>query len=360
MNKDKNIVERQSNIELLRVIAILMVIIYHLGYHTLRVQLGGGFSSVGANVNSFQFKLLILETTQTFGQIGNDIFILITGFFIAGRERINISKAAKKLLLQVGFVTILITILSFLYYKFVSPTFTGLVGIDIFNSGWWFAGYYIGILAVAFFLNPVLQKISRNEHLSLILVLFSVVSIGFLGEMMDDWMMDFRRFITGIMIYCLGGYIKKYDPFKKVKSCILVLLIALVFAFLWLSYYNTSINTINQSKIEGITLQQNVDVFKVYSIVPLLISIMIFELFRRIKIKSNQLINSFAASSFMVYILHDNTFMRAVANEYDLISFFNEHTLACVAFWFGCSVALFIIGFLIHLVYSKLLSFIIK
>ena len=65
---------RQSNIELLRVVAILLVIIFHLGFYTLRVQLGGGVSSVGGNANSFHFKLLILETTQTFGQIGNDIF----------------------------------------------------------------------------------------------------------------------------------------------------------------------------------------------------------------------------------------------------------------------------------------------
>ena len=343
--------ERQSNIELLRIVSIIMIVMFHIDLYILMTQLDGG---VYANDDSFQFKLLILEIVMTFGQIGNDIFILITGYFLASKEKVEISKAVKKILIQMGFVSVLITILSFLYYKIVSDGFTGLVGVDIFNSGWWFAGYYIGIIVVAYFLNPRLQRMSQKSFLSLLLVLFAFVSTTFLGALLSGWTEELRRFVTGVLVYCLGGYIHKYNPFGKIKGIVLVLSIVVVYALLCLSYYNSTIEGLNISKVQGLGFNQSLDTFKVFSIVPFVIAILMFELFRRINMKSNAMINALASSSFMVYILHDNEFFRSLLGEYNLISLFYEHTGFFILFWVACSMAVFIIGFLVHIVFFKM------
>lgn len=109
---------RNSNIELLRSIAMLMIVLYHIVCHCVNVQLtdkssmerlGNGLF----NQPVFYKKLLLLDTFDTFGIIGNVIFILISGYFMVQKGRnIDIIKIAKKLLCQLGFASIILTIIS--------------------------------------------------------------------------------------------------------------------------------------------------------------------------------------------------------------------------------------------------------
>ena len=347
--------ERQSNIELLRILAIFLIIIFHIGRWGIKPQIDDGINAQLSSGYSFNWRLVILEITQTFGQIGNDLFILITGFFLTIKGEINVNKAAKKIFLQLGFVSVLITLLSYLYYRFLSADFIGLVGIDIFNSDWWFAGYYIGILAVACFLNPKLNNISRDRYLALIFILFAIVSTSFLGDMMEGWTTELRRFITGIMLYCFGGYIRLYNPFRRIKSYKLVLLSVLIMMLYILSYYNSVVSGQNVAKLSDYNYVQTVDILKVFSIVPLVISIIIFELFTRIKMGNDRTINSLASASFMIFILHDNIFIHSVMLEFDLLSFFFNHTFFFILFWLGWGILVYVIGYLVFVFYSKLI-----
>ena len=85
---------RSSNIELLRIIAMFMIVLYHIVYHCVVVQLTNPASMGRTVIDTFNHptfykELLMLNSIQTFGIIGNAIFILISGYFMANRSKMK-------------------------------------------------------------------------------------------------------------------------------------------------------------------------------------------------------------------------------------------------------------------------------
>lgn len=76
--KNDSIAVRNSNIELLRVLAMCMIVSYHIVCHCILNQLAesGGVFNQAINYR----RLLLVESFMPLGSIGNDIFILISGF----------------------------------------------------------------------------------------------------------------------------------------------------------------------------------------------------------------------------------------------------------------------------------------
>ena len=97
---------RQSNIELLRIIAMLMIISYHIIIHCVNIQLTNTVSierlqNGWFNTPDFYNQLLMLALMMPLGLVGNAIFIMISGYFLADRE-IDMLKVSKKLLSQLN------------------------------------------------------------------------------------------------------------------------------------------------------------------------------------------------------------------------------------------------------------------
>ena len=93
---------RSANIELLRIVAMFIIVIHHIVIHCVLVQLAKPASMGREAVEIFNHpvfykKLLILDTCKTFGTIGNNIFLLISGFFRADRagSEINMGKSLR-------------------------------------------------------------------------------------------------------------------------------------------------------------------------------------------------------------------------------------------------------------------------
>lgn len=66
---------RQSNIEILRLISMLFITLIHWGGH------GSWVGPSGVLVND-----VWIQFTQYLGELGNSIFIIITGYFCCTRE----------------------------------------------------------------------------------------------------------------------------------------------------------------------------------------------------------------------------------------------------------------------------------
>ena len=86
---------RNSNIELLRLIAMLMILLSHSSVH-------GGFPHENSAImfNNFFLDAIVL------GNIGVDIFFLISGYFLCYQTTLNYS-ALFRLLFQVLFYSII-------------------------------------------------------------------------------------------------------------------------------------------------------------------------------------------------------------------------------------------------------------
>jgi hypothetical protein len=94
-------------------------------------------------------KLLILASVSPMGQIGNGIFILISGYFMANKGKdIDLTKMSKKLLIQMGFTSITLTVMSMIY-SFVSQSHQAkILNFNMFNDMAWFIGYYFAVIVL--------------------------------------------------------------------------------------------------------------------------------------------------------------------------------------------------------------------
>jgi len=107
---EKAIKKRASNIELLRIIAMLMIIVHHIVAHCISTQLTdqGSIKRLGNGLFStpaFFKKIYLLSAIYPLGLTGNAIFMLISGYFMVARgKNIDLLKISKKLLMQFFFL----------------------------------------------------------------------------------------------------------------------------------------------------------------------------------------------------------------------------------------------------------------
>ncbi len=364
MEKEKM---RSSNIELLRNVAMLMIVLYHIIVHCVNVQLTNKDSierlSNGLfNQPLFYKKLMILDTFNTFGIIGNVIFILISGYFMVHKARggkIDIVKISKKLLYQLGFASIVLTIASTICFHIKSDTFFNLINIQVFNSMSWFVGYYYAIILIAkLFLNNFLQKVDNQGYISFLAVNFAFIQFGWSGGLADSFISGLRTLLNGIFLYALGGYFKKYDPLSKLRTYVFFLTIIITYFFVNLSAYNDTKNSIEnyiRNKTEDDFIQ-SIPGFANYSIIVIIIGVCLFEIFKRIKIPQNKILNYLGQSTFMVYLLHDNGFFYSIFDTQDWITLLYYYPYRFILKIFVWSVGVFACGVAAYTFYITLVK----
>lgn len=204
-------VKRSSNIELLRIAAMLMIILYHIVFHCVNIQLTD-INSIHRMDNGlfnhplFYKKLIILNTMNTFGIIGNVIFILISGYFMVEKGKdIDLIKISKKLLLQLGYASVVLTIASTICFWMKRGTFFNLVNIQTFNSMSWFVGYYYAVILIAvLFLNDFLAKLDDRKYIAFLIASFAFIQFGWTGSLADGLTQDLRTLLNGVFLYALG------------------------------------------------------------------------------------------------------------------------------------------------------------
>ena len=314
--------ERESNLELLRIFAMLMIILHHITVHCFYPQLSNQaylqhFGNETFCWPIFSKILLLPETFAPLGRTANCIFMMVSGYFLVERgKKIRLHSVAKKLLLQLAFASIALVTFTFLVSQIYSTelAFGMPVGIEIFNKEWWFVGYYFIVITIgAIFLNERICQRSKESYVIILTVLFALFSFSWSGDVIDNFK-GLRMLCAGVFCYLWGGYCKRYNPLERVKLITFILLIAVVYVIIWISYYNAvHVNLVYFHHVDqgGTFIQPaGTSAYPDYGIVPISLSIIIFELFRRIKIRPNAVINYISSASFMVYLVHDNEFIR--------------------------------------------------
>lgn len=296
---------------------------------------------------------------MTGGKIANIIFVLITGYFLIDRK-INITKQIKKIFSQLAFVVPIIVFVSFLFYRYHSNTFIGIQNFNILNSDYWFIGYYIGIISIAYiFLNKFLNKLKKKEYDILLAIMLSILSIAFLRNSISDISPNILTLFVGIFIYSLGGYIRLYSPFKNIRTIIQFFIIIISIIALCINNYNNTLVNINiahSNNMQGI--YQSLIGYSEYSIFCLLIGISTFEIFRRIKMKNIRIINYISSSTFMIYLLHDNDFFRNVWRETNWIEIYYNSIIKYISLYLMWIAIIFGIGILLYTIYYLILKLI--
>ncbi|WP_029321900.1 acyltransferase [Butyrivibrio sp. AE3004] len=290
---------RQSNIELLRILATCGVIILH--YNSIAG--GGFFSALDKSVN--QFILIFLESISI---CAVNVFVIITGFFLS---KTNIRDFMKPLgLLAQVFV---FAVLAFAIQKIIMP---GKVTIDTFFEFLYSSNWYVYVFVALYLISPFINVMwnALNAAGKRILLAFSVFLFSIYPTFIDILKFWTGRQLNGsssiglegsqagytivnfILMYIIGAFIREMSEGEMPQ---MPKLLSRYFICLCLDMAWAFADGIRQGKEIYETVAWN------YSN-PFVIAeaAIVFMIFLKLNIRYNKIINMLAASSFTVYILH--------------------------------------------------------
>lgn len=320
---------RQSNIELLRIVAMLLIVAHHFAAHS-------GFNYPLQNIT---INRLWIQFIQIGGKIGVDLFVLISGYFLISQQTIKTSKVIK-LWGQIIFYSVTI----FLIFTVCGIEPFGIIGIiehiaPVTFSQWWFVSTYFVLYLLFPYINRLLYTFDRKQYvlfLAVLLLFWSVIP-SFTGQRFES-----NTLIWFFVLYAVAGYIKLFD-FKTDLSC--RKLFGISFAFLILTFLSAVIFDIIGTKIPSVGIHATF-FYDMQRLPILIVSVLTFVGFTKLNIGYHKLINITASTTFGVYLIHDYRYMRpfiwnmifnnAAYAESNLLI---PHSLLVIAIVFiGCSI----------------------
>lgn len=315
--------QRLSNIELLRIVAMSFILILHFLTYSISIS----------NMNPYVYQLLVIANI-----CGVNLFVMISGYF-------GIKGSIHSFTKLYGII-VLFSMLSFLIgviFFDMQISITSMIKTLLlpFTSQYWFLKCYLGLFVLAPLINKGLHLLSTKELRRLVIIL-TIISIysGWIGRNNMIGMNGYSLFHF-IYLYVLGFFLShdKISNTTQIHQWILLGTISMstniALAFITDFYYG---------EFENIYWKVAIAYDNPFVI---LTSISIFMYFAKLKIKNTHWINSVASASLGCYLLQEG-FTRMEVYKMQL-KFTLTHTLIEVLLMYG-------IAFLIYWIISYLLS----
>ena len=280
---------RNSNFEILRIIAIIMITAYHYVVH------GVANTSSGSGI--------LLNLCSLWGKAGVNIFCLITGYMLVFKPHIDYKK-----LITVEYQVLFYTLSGLAFGHFTHHT----IGIGslvkslfpvVFVHDWYVTAYVI-VFLFSPFLNSMIKSLEQKDFTRLLLICYVVWCIIPFFTIREHSGLFWNQFIWFVVMYLTGAYIRITDN-RHSKHWYLnsiwistILLILSVVVIEWLSHYN-------------VRFVQYITYFR-WSNSPLIV-IICYSLMRIAKMSKPTFIrwiNFIASLVFGIYLFQENIFYR--------------------------------------------------
>ena len=284
---------RDSNLELYRIIVMLLIVAHHY-------VVNSGLTSAGGPVyaDPLSWRSLFLLLFGAWGKTGINCFVLITGYFMC-RSQITAKKFAK-LLLEVMFYKVVIGVIFLLTgYSPISVKVLVKMLLPLTSVGTGFVGTYLIFFLCIPFLNILIQNMTQKQHI-LLLLLCSFTYIFFGTMPFFSVTMNYVSWF--IVLYFIASYIRLYPCklFTNTKFWGVATLISVctsaasVIVCAWLS-----------AKLQLEIAFAFVTDANTFLAVATGVSSFLF--FKNLRIKNCKAINAVAASTFGVLLIHANS-----------------------------------------------------
>lgn len=314
MNKPSVLHKRIPNFEILRVLAMFLIIIGHFFVHGVcgkgnRIMLSYDGLSVSDTVSYG-----ITQSIWIFSSISVNLYVLISGYFLVHSK----AKWGKipAIWMQTAFYSVCLYLVftvsggvKFSIKDFATSVFVVRYGA-VADRTYWFVAQYIGLLALSPFLNRFVSGLTKVEYKMLIVVLLMLdFSFGlfFYGEVYSGGQTLFH-FIT---VYFIAGYIRCYQLLKTQSIRRILGVCAIVIAaVVAVDYMYCLAHCIKHQETFKLLLSQR---FLNNNGIPLVLAVLVFCVVQRASIGDNRLIRFLtyiAPFSFGVYLIHDNFYVR--------------------------------------------------
>ena len=218
--------ERQSNIELLRLVVMFFVLVLHTNYLSI-----GEPNFINVSLVEFVVRNFI----ESFNFIAVIVFVLISGFFSIRLTKKSLTNYLFIIIFYSVGLRFLWLIGSFLFnYEFNIPYF--IESFFFLSNSSWFVLDYLMLMLFSPMLNMFAEQSSKRSLLiTIILILFASTWFGILGDYglfgcdrgystLAEYKNGFS-FLTFMTIYLIGRYLKLHyaDNHKHnltIKQCL--------------------------------------------------------------------------------------------------------------------------------------------
>lgn len=286
-------IPRYSNIELLRIIAMIFIVAHHFSIH-------GGFVF---STNTITINRLWVQFIQIGGKIGVDVFVLISGYFLISAKSLKTNKVIK-------FWLQLFTYSALIFILFIA------LGIEPFGikelishcfpvtfSQWWFASTYFVLYLTSPYINRLLNTFDKRgyQRFLILLTIFWCIIPTFTAQTFQS-----NELLWFVYLYSLAGFIRLYSPKFNIKGTTYILLAIMITILTFLSAVGFDILGI---KVQF--LGNHATFFYNMQSLPIaLISVLLLIGFSKINIGYKRVINLISSATFGVYLIHDNAYVR--------------------------------------------------
>ena len=284
---------RNSNLELYRIIVMLMIVAHH---YVVNSNLWPLLQEAPLSPSSTAMTIF-----GAWGKTGINCFLMITGYFMC-KSDFSWHKLLK-LYIQIAFYSIII------YGIFCITGHETLSPLKLVWTLWPLKGFHSGDFISCFlmfylfipFLNIFLRHIDRRQHLYLMVLLLLFYA---LLPTVPAIKIQFNYVSWFMAIYIIAAYIRFYGLFPKIShrmwgilSLVLVacgaasvFLLEAVYKLGYIHFYNPYFFVADSNKL-----------------LSLLIAVASFMYFKDLKIPHSRLINALGAATFGVLLIHANS-----------------------------------------------------
>ena len=277
---------RQSNFELLRILAMFAIIVFHYAcWIQDRIDLQGG-----------TVDYVLYWGMRPLGQLGNSLFVLISGYFMVKME-FRLRRVAR-MWAEMAFYSWFFTALRMLLgwrpsaeslYKLLLPALGGQYA---------FMSFFILLSLLAPFLNKLIHALDRSGLRRLNALLF--VIFGVLDSVVPGGFASFTWLGTFIFLYCLAAYLRLYPDAlafcRRPGRCFAVAALIAAFQLVWIvlcGLFGGRFSFLRPDRFSDMRTAPQ-----------MLLALFLFLGFARLRVPHSRLINRVASAALGVYLLH--------------------------------------------------------
>lgn len=346
---------RQTNFELMKIISMFYIVIYHVMIH-------GKF--LAHSDGKITYILIFIHSLII---IGVNSFVMVTGYF-QYNKKIKLTK-----IISINNAT--------WFYKVLFLSLVLIFNVDVVNQIstidkfktimpidygiYWFINCYIVLYMISPLLNKIIENTNRKQHLKIIALLCFLFSLIPTLTSQEAIQTDIgRSTINFILLYFIGSYIAKYPIEEKFKalsktalrtiSIIGYILCAILLVMCF--SISTNLNGLSSIMTEIAKIFDGL-CFSYSSPLIIIETIFYFYIFKTISLK-NKFINKIAKYTIGIYLIHENIYVRDNLYNYLGILKIKNIYIKQILLMIGVSIVLFIISMFIEIVRTTIFKFI--
>lgn len=294
--------KRNVNMEVLRVVAMLLIVAGHYVWFALKDAMPPSVLNVKTimgGINYVTMDLLFLMAS-----IGVDCFVMITGYFMIEKTEMRWNGVLKTWVQTLFYAVVIFLVGIVAFGQSASTDHVLAAFFPIHQETYWFVTHYIGLLFLAPFFARLASILTQRQYQWLLCVLFVFSFSYFYGTV---YMRDMHLELF-VFLFFAAGYIRKYsipDWWKRNAGSVVLALWMLLFIA------GTSVNVLRflnsgNANFKPYATENNGPVF--------FLALSVFVWFVHHQPFSNRLLKTTArlgTSTFGVYLIHQHFFINA-------------------------------------------------